>query len=344
MRAFPVRARGTLGRVVDAVAEATVVVGFTRAGIELRRRLGNWDDPPAMRGQVVVVTGASSGIGLAAAVAMARLGASVHLVGRDPERAARALAAVAAAGAAHVGLDLVDLTDPDAVAALALRLIERYEHLNVLVHSAGALSRDRKTTKTGTEVTVATQVLAPYVLTASLAPILWQSSPASIVTVSSGGMYTQRFDLDALEMAPEDYDGTVAYARCKRAQVVLAKAWAQRFGPAGVASYSMHPGWANTPGLKDGLPRFAAVMRPLLRTPGEGADTVVWLAAGGARTPACSGRLRPLGSGFFHDRRERPDHRFPFSSPSAPGEEEALLSWCAHRTGIATPFPPSTLA
>ncbi len=75
-------------------------------------------------------------------------------------------------------------------------------------------------------------------------------------------MYSQRFDLDTLEAGPDGYDGVVAYARAKRAQLVLAEAWAARFAPAGVASYAMHPGWVDTPGLAEGLPRFRALVRP----------------------------------------------------------------------------------
>ena len=162
----------------------------------------------------------------------------------------------------------------------------------------------------------------------------------TIVTVSSGGMYTQRFDLEHLEMAADDYDGVIAYARCKRAEVVLASAWARRFAAAGVLSYAMHPGWVETPGLKAGLPRFEAFWRPLLRSPAEGADTVVWLASGGPASQASAlGAKTPL-SGFFHDRARRRDHRFPVARPTKPGDEEALLAWCAARTGIATPAPP----
>ncbi|MGA2805993.1 MAG: SDR family NAD(P)-dependent oxidoreductase, partial [Acidimicrobiales bacterium] len=92
MRTPQLRARRALAKVVDAAAEATVVASFSRVGIALRRRLEGWSDPPTMHGQVVIVTGATSGIGLAAATTMAGLGATVHIVGRDPERAARARA------------------------------------------------------------------------------------------------------------------------------------------------------------------------------------------------------------------------------------------------------------
>jgi NAD(P)-dependent dehydrogenase (short-subunit alcohol dehydrogenase family) len=324
---------------VDAAAEATVVASFSRMGIALRRRLEGWGDLPSMHDQVVVVTGGTSGIGLAAATAMAGLGATVHIVGRDRERAARARAKLEQAGSQPVGVDIADLSDPEAVADLGLRLIERYDRVNALVHNAGSLSRVYKATPAGIETTVATHVLGPYVLTATLAPLMWRSSPATIVTVSSGGMYTQKFDLRNLEMPADGYDGVVAYARCKRAQVVLADAWARRFGPAGVLSYAMHPGWAATPGLKSGLPRFEAFWRPLLRTPAEGADTAVWLAGGGPVLEAGALGVPAPASGFFHDRRRRRDHRFPVDRPTRPGDANALLAWCAARTGIVTPLP-----
>ncbi len=292
-----------------------------------------------MDGRVVVVTGATSGIGLAAATALAALGATVHLVGRDADRARQARAAVEAAGPGPVHVELVDMGEPGAVAALATCLWERYEHIDVLIHNAGALIHSYQATRAGVEVTVASQILGPYVLTAKLAPRLWRNPGATIVTVSSGGMYTQAFDLDNLEMGRTDYDGAVAYARAKRAQVVLAEAWGRRFASAGVASFAMHPGWVDTPGLQSGLPRFRALWRPLLRTPAEGADTIVWLAAGGAAAEALALGVPAPTSGFFHDRRSRAERRFPLLTPTHPGDDEALLDWCAARTGIETPFP-----
>jgi len=331
--------RRTLARVVDALAEATVAPSFSRVGISLRSRLEAWEAPPTMGGRVVVVTGSTSGIGLAAATALAALGATVHLVGRDADRARQAIATVEAAGPEPVQVDLVDMADTGAVAALATRLSESYERLDALIHNAGALTRSYTATPAGMELTVATQVLGPYVLTAKLAPLLWQTPGATIVTVSSGGMYTQRFDLTELEMGPGDYDGVVAYARAKRAQVVLAEAWARAFAPAGVSSFAMHPGWVDTPGLEAGLPRFRTLWRPLLRTPAQGADTVVWLAAGGPAAEATVQGVSVPTSGFFHDRRSRSDHRFPLLHPTRPGNDDALVAWCANRTGIELAVP-----
>jgi dehydrogenase/reductase SDR family protein 12 len=340
-------ARSALARVTDAVAEATVAPSFSRIGIGLRRRLEEWDDPPLTKGRVVLVTGATSGIGLATATALAGLGADVHLVGRHPERGAKALGAVEAAGPGRAHLHLVDLSDPTAVGSLGERLSDTTPHLDALVHNAGALTRTYQTTASGVERTLATQVLGPYLLTAALAPVLFSSpvpdprngDTATIVTVSSGGMYSQRFDLGALEAGPDGYDGVVAYARAKRAQLVLAEAWAARFAPAGVVSYAMHPGWVDTPGLAEGLPRFRSLVRPLLRTPADGADTAVWLAAGGPTAEARAAGTTAVTSGFFHDRRLRSDHRFPVTHPSGPGDPEHLLAWCAARTGTDTPVP-----
>ena len=341
-------ARCALARATDAVAEATVVLSFSRIGIGLRRRLEQWEDPPSMRGRVALVTGSTSGIGLATATALAGLGADVHLVGRDPRRGAATLGAVEAAGTGRARLHLVDLSDPSAVAELGRSVGDSTERLDALVHNAGALLRGYQTTVDGVERTLATHVLGPYLLTAALAPLLFvparsheaeTGAPATIVTVSSGGMYSQRFDLDALEAGPDGYDGVVAYARAKRAQLVLAEAWAERFAPAGVASYAMHPGWVDTSGLTEGLPRFRRVVRPLLRTPPDGADTAVWLAAGGPEVAARVAERTPVTAGFFHDRHLRSDHRCPVTHPSRPGDPERLLAWCAVRTGTETPVP-----
>jgi dehydrogenase/reductase SDR family protein 12 len=339
------RARHALARSFDVLAETTVAPSFSRIGIGLRRRLEEWDDPPSMRGRTALVTGATSGIGLAIATGLAGLGADVHLVGRDPDRGGTTFDKVEARGPGRTWLHLVDLSDPAAVVELGRSLTRGETHLDALVHCAGALTPRYETTADGVERTLATHVLGPYLLTAALAPALFSpagdatGAPATIVTMSSGGMYSQRFDLGALDVGPDGYDGVVAYARAKRAQVVLAEAWASRFAPAQVASYAMHPGWVDTPGLAAGLPGFRTLMRPLLRNPDEGADTAVWLAAGGPAVAARATGTTPVTSGFFLDRHSRPDHRFPVTHPSGPGDPEELLAWCAARTGTETPVP-----
>ena len=119
--------------------------------------------------------------------------------------------------------------------------------------------------------------------------------------MSSGGQYTQALDLDDLQSPTGPWKGANVYARAKRAQVVLAREWAKRLGRRGVAVHAMHPGWADTPGVAESLPQFRRVLGPLLRTPAQGADTIVWLAS--------ADEAAQHGGGFWLDRRPEPRPR-----------------------------------
>ncbi|HEX9258277.1 MAG TPA: SDR family NAD(P)-dependent oxidoreductase [Acidimicrobiales bacterium] len=315
----------TLERVVDAALEATVAGSFTRLGYEARRALGSWDDEPDdLAGRVVLVTGATSGIGQAAVRMLARRGATVRMLARDEGRAERACKAIVAeVEGADVDYGLADIGDFEALKSFAATFAAAHPRLDALVHNAGALVHEHQLALSGDELTVATHVLGPFLLTHLLLTQLKAASPGRVVTVSSGGMYTQRFDLDGLEMDPQRYDGTTAYARAKRAQVVLTHEWARRVPPTEVVFNAMHPGWADTPGVRTSLPGFFRVMRPLLRTPEQGADTAVWLATApaGARTSGA----------FWHDRRVRGEHHLPWTRG---GDDPARLwEWCVERTG-----------
>ena len=111
-----------------------------------------------------------------------------------------------------------------------------------------------------------------------------------MITVSSGGMYTARLRAGDLELSRESYDGSRAYAHTKRIEVILNRLWAEHHGSDGFLFHSMHPGWVATPGLRRSLPRFERLMRPALRSPRQGADTIVWLA----RRPSPLQRRRVL--------------------------------------------------
>jgi dehydrogenase/reductase SDR family member 12 len=167
-------------------------------------------------------------------------------------------------------------------------------------------------------------VLGPFVLTGGLMPMLERSEDARIVTVTSGGMYLQGLRLDDLQMEREPYRGTVAYARAKRAQVVLTRLWASRHRGTSVVAHAMHPGWADTPGIEGSLPGFRRVMRPLLRTPEQGVDTIAWLAAA-PEVARWTGRL-------WLDRRPRPFDRLAKTRVTS---EEARRLWdaCVELTG-----------
>ena len=185
----------------------------------------------------------------------------------------------------------------------AERFAAESPRLDVLVNNAGVLTQERELSADGIELTLATNVIGPFLLTQLLVPVLERSAPARVVNVSSGGMYTQKLRADDLQSEQGDFDGPTVYARTKRAEVVLTEMWAGRLAGTGVTVHSMHPGWADTAGVKSSLPRFYRATRPLLRSPDQGADTIVWLGA--AAEPAES------TGGFWHDRRRRPTHLLP---------------------------------
>jgi NAD(P)-dependent dehydrogenase (short-subunit alcohol dehydrogenase family) len=282
-----------------------VVGSFSRLGPAVRRVVAGWsDDDRALEGRTVVLTGGTSGIGLAIARRCALAGARVHLLARD---AARATSVADALPGCHVSFGIADLSDPGTVRRFALDATAELGTVDVLVHNAGALHRRLERTTTGDERTLATQLLAPFLLTSLLLPALrgGGAGPGRVLTMSSGGMYTQRFELDALDPDPSDYSGPVTYARVKRAQVVLTGEWARRVPRAEVAFHALHPGWVDTPGIRAGLPGFARFGRILFRSPDDGADTAVWLS----HDPEA---LRTSGD-FWLDRRRRGLHRLPWT-------------------------------
>jgi dehydrogenase/reductase SDR family protein 12 len=315
-----------MGSLLDTILDRTVVAGYTSVGYRVRRSIV-WSPAalPRMTGKVVLVTGATSGLGLAAAEGFACLGATVRLLARNERRGERARAEIVArSGNEDVRFELCDLSDLTAVRRFARRFEEQTPRLDVLVNNAGALPSARTLSADDIELTFATNVLGPFLLTNLLIGLLQQSAPARIVNVSSGGMYTQRIHSDDLQMAREAFDGPTAYARTKRAQVILTELWAQRLRDTGVVVHAMHPGWVDTPGLRSSLPRFYEATRRLLRTPPQGADTIVWL--GVAPAPARS------SGGFWHDRRQRPTHRVPWTRETL-ADRERLWAECERLSG-----------
>ncbi|NIK57675.1 SDR family NAD(P)-dependent oxidoreductase [Kribbella shirazensis] len=294
---------------LDTLLERAVVPGYTRLGYRLRSRSWPADDPRpnALVGKTAVVTGARSGLGKATAARLAELGAAVHLVVRDAGKAARTVADLRGEvpGATFV-LDECDVSDLDAVRRYAATLTG---HIDVLVHNAGVMPAQRTESPQGHELTLATHVLGPLLLTELLRSNLRNGR---VVFVASGGMYTQPLPADP-EYREAPYRGATAYARTKRIQVALTPLLAAHLAPTFVAT--MHPGWCETPGLTESLPAFTKLTRPFLRTPAQGADTTIWLAA---TTPT-----PPTGK-FWHDRRTRPPH---YRKKTQESEEALHNTW-----------------
>ncbi len=307
-------------RAADALLEASVVGSFTRLGYAARRRLYGWEPLDALRldGKTAIVTGATSGLGREAAGLLARQGAQVCVVGRNPERTARAAADIPGAES-----DVADLSSLAETRAFAERYATRHDRLDVLVLNAGAMTHEFTVTDEGYEVTFATHVLSQFVLLGALRPLLEAAPAGRVIVVASGGMYLERLDVDALQPTPETYDGVKAYSRAKRAQVALAEEWTRELAGTSITVNTMHPGWSDTPGLRTALPGFSRVLSPLLRSAHQGADTIAWLAA----SPEVEGR-----SGlFFLDRQERPTHRKPGTRRLDEAAERAKL-WAVCQT------------
>jgi NAD(P)-dependent dehydrogenase (short-subunit alcohol dehydrogenase family) len=234
-----------------------------------------------LRGKTVVVTGATSGIGLETAIGLARLGADVALTARDPARGEAALAAVRAAGpGGRHSLHLADLSRQAEVRRLAGSLAA-LPRLDVLVNNAGAIHARRKLTADGLEMTFAVNHLAPYLLTRLLAPRLSAAGAARVVTVASEAHRVGRLDLEDLQ-AERGYAGMRVYGTSKLCNILFAAALARRLAGSGVTSTSLHPGviatgfGRNDSGWLNVLVRLA---RPLLKGPAEGARTSIHCAA-----------------------------------------------------------------
>jgi len=317
MPSLPVRA-------LDNVLEATIVPSFTKVGPAVRRRLFDWSPIALSPQRRIVITGANSGLGFAGAMLLARAQANITIVARNESRGQAAVDEIKDATGASVALEIGDLSSLASVDALAERLLEAGDPIDTLVHNAGALHNERQQSIDGIELTLATHVVGPFRLTSLLRPLLAAGDDPRIITMASGGLYGQGISMSDLQTT-KDYTGTRAYARAKRAQLLLNDLWATELSGDDISVYTMHPGWADTPGVADALPGFGKLLGPLLRSAEEGADTLAWLAT----EPTSE-----LGNGgFWLDRRRRPEHRLP-TTKSADQKADALWKEIARLAGV----------
>ncbi len=287
------------------------IAGFTNLGYRLHAR----NHEPLnrdMSGKTVVITGSTGGLGLAAAADLARMGARVAIVGRSAEKLEKAASTISG----DVAIYRSDLSLLSDVRALGDEIRSNEHRVDVLINNVGVLLPDRSITIEGLESTFATNLAGHFLLTNLMASKLTESSPSRIINVTSGGMYSERIRPDDLQFREDTYSGSAAYARTKRAQVILTELWAERFKDTGVVVHSMHPGWAKTDGVATSLPTFNKLMKPFLRTPQEGADTIVWLAS--------SKEAAQSTGQFWFDRRVVPTH---LSESTRETEEEREMLW-----------------
>uniref|UniRef100_A0A673HXA8 Dehydrogenase/reductase SDR family member 12-like n=1 Tax=Sinocyclocheilus rhinocerous TaxID=307959 RepID=A0A673HXA8_9TELE len=234
----------------------------------------------SVAGRSFMITGANSGIGKATAMAIAKKGGTIHMVCRNKDKAEEARAEIAKeSGNKEIYVHILDLTETKKVWEFAESFKKKYKTLNVLVsmifHSKLML------------------LFTVYILIKSLIPLLEKSPDPRVITVSSGGMLVQKLRTGNLQSQRGRYDGTMVYAQNKRQQVVMTEQFAKAHP--NIHFSVMHPGWVDTPTIANAMPDFHSSMKERLRTPEQGADTVVWLAVSEAAVKNPSGH-------FFQDR------------------------------------------
>jgi len=294
---------------------------FTRLGY----RLGQKRFHPmsaSVKGKHMVITGASAGLGYVTARELARRGAELTLVMRDKIKAEKTLEELQAeTGNNKIRYELADLSLMGDVDSLIARIKESGRAIDVLINNAGALFNPWGETGEGREQTYALLLLSPYRLTEGLKPLLLKAEAARVINIVSGGMYSQKLDVDTLlNEDDKNYSGSTAYAKAKRALMVLTQEWARDWADQGIILNAMHPGWADTPGVQQALPLFRKMTRRALRTPEQGADTIVWMAVASEAAQA-TGKL-------FLDRQERPSHLLHRTRETA-DERSRLVSFMA---------------
>ena len=303
----------------NRLAERLVVpaiLQFTSSGYNRGRKtwlpVSRW-----MGDKHVLITGASSGLGLATAQALADKGAELTLVIRDETKASGLKQDLERnSGNTRIHIEIADLGLMADVDRLSQRLIRLDKPVDVLVNNAGALFNSHRETAEGLEQSFALLLLSPYRFTRAIKPLLARANNPRVINVVSGGMYSQRLNAGNLEASPQGYSGSAAYAHAKRALMIVTEEWAREWAADNIVVNAMHPGWAKTPGVESSLPTFHKMTRPVLRTPEQGADTIVWLTMA-TEAGKISGKL-------FLDREPRTTHLLSSTRESLQ-QREALL-------------------
>lgn len=231
--------------------------------------------------KVILITGATAGIGLQCALQLAELGHHLILVGRNPDKLAAAEARTAACGASHVDAHLCDFSSLASVRSLTDTILSEYPRIDVLVNNAGTVHSRRTETVDGYEATFAVNHLAPYLLTERLKELMTASAPSRIVITASRGHYRATLDFDDLGYR-EGYGMMKAYYRSKLANVLYTRGLARELEGTGVTVNAVHPGmvssdiWNGAPWFT--RPYFALVKRFRMITPEEGGRRLTYLA------------------------------------------------------------------
>ena len=254
-----------------------------------------------MNGKICLVTGATNGIGKATAQALAQMGATVIIVGRDAQKTSQVVKEIrAASGNKNVGSMLADLSSEQEVRRLADEFKGKYSHLHVLINNAGAVYMQRQLSVDGIEMTFALNHLAGFLLTNLLLDTLKASAPARIINVSSGAHTTGKIEFDNLQ-AERGYSPRV-YENSKLANILFTMELARRLEGTGVTVNALHPGFTATGFAKNNgkvIAALVSIFAPLVaRSSAKGAETSIYLAS--------SLSVEGITGKYFHNSRVLP--------------------------------------
>jgi NAD(P)-dependent dehydrogenase (short-subunit alcohol dehydrogenase family) len=235
-----------------------------------------------MKGKTIVATGATSGIGEVAVLALAALGARIVFIARDEARAQATLKKLEAKapGLGH-RMHLADLSSMSETRRVGAEIAAREPRIDVLINNAGAMFADRRVTPEGLEMTFALNHMAYFVLTEALREKLIASAPARIVSTASDAHQGASLDFSDLQSA-KAYNGFRVYGRSKLANILFTRELARRLGGTGVTANCLHPGFVATRfGHEAGgwTARIVPFLQALAISPEKGADTIVYLAS-----------------------------------------------------------------
>ncbi len=277
-------------------------IGYIARGLFIKRY------PTDYSGQRWLVTGASGGIGKAIMHAAAKGGAEVVAVARSEEKLTSAIAELRPDAAARVSYEVVDMSLQQDTQVLADRLAAAGTRFDVLINNVGILLNAHTMTTEGRETTFVTNLLSHYLLTEHMVEHELFADSATVVNMTSGGMYNSPVTIKGLNVTdPAKYAGKAVYGAQKRGQAVLTGYWNKQYGDRGLKVYVTHPGWAKTMGVKQALPTFWKIQNILLRSPFQGGETALWLVS--TQPPTSEDH----DAGVWFDHKLRPAHIFPFS-------------------------------
>jgi len=231
-----------------------------------------------MKGKLVLITGATSGIGKATALALAKMGATIIFTARDAQKGQATLdEIVKESGNKDVSFMVCDLSSFESIRKLCADFKARHDRLNVLINNAGTWDFKRRVSKDGIENIFAVNLLAPFLLTNLLLEPLKKGAPSRIITLSSG-LHSGTINFDDIEFK-QGFSGMKAYRQSKLGVILFTRLLARKLQGTGVTANCVHPGVVSTNLGRDSGAFMRGTFKLIGRKPEKGARTSIYLAS-----------------------------------------------------------------